>query len=94
MSALRIVYTHTDEAPALATHSLLPIIEAFSLPAGVSYELQVDPSARRTHLGQLCRLPDPTATATRLAGPAGKVGYHTGGQHHQASQYQRLKYRN
>ena len=40
MSASRIVYTHTDEAPALATHSLLPIIEAFSLPAGVSYELQ------------------------------------------------------
>ena len=24
-----IIYTHTDEAPALATHSLLPIIEAF-----------------------------------------------------------------
>lgn len=40
MSASRIVYTYTDEAPALATRSLLPIIEAFSRPAGVSYELQ------------------------------------------------------
>ncbi|MEZ6151598.1 MAG: NADP-dependent isocitrate dehydrogenase [Pirellulaceae bacterium] len=40
MSASRIVYTYTDEAPALATRSLLPILEAFSRPAGVSYELQ------------------------------------------------------
>src|SRR4051812_14645443 len=32
---MRIVYTLTDEAPALATHSLLPIIEAFAGAAGV-----------------------------------------------------------
>ena len=25
----RIIYTYTDEAPALATESLLPIIETF-----------------------------------------------------------------
>ncbi|HEZ3815589.1 TPA: NADP-dependent isocitrate dehydrogenase, partial [Neisseria meningitidis] len=25
-----IVYTHTDEAPALATQSLLPIVQAFT----------------------------------------------------------------
>ncbi|WP_240640680.1 NADP-dependent isocitrate dehydrogenase, partial [Neisseria meningitidis] len=25
-----IVYTHTDEAPALATQSLLPIVQAFA----------------------------------------------------------------
>jgi isocitrate dehydrogenase len=35
-----IVYTHTDEAPALATHSLLPIIRAFTGPAGISVELR------------------------------------------------------
>ncbi|MHC4938013.1 MAG: NADP-dependent isocitrate dehydrogenase [Planctomycetota bacterium] len=35
-----IVYTLTDEAPALATHSLLPIIEAFAAPAGVGIELK------------------------------------------------------
>lgn len=40
MSASRIVYTFTDEAPALATRSLLPIIEAFARPAGVAFELQ------------------------------------------------------
>ena len=34
----KIIYTYTDEAPALATHSLLPIIEAFVAPAGVSVE--------------------------------------------------------
>ncbi len=39
-SASRIVYTLTDEAPALATHSLLPIIQAFARPAGVEFELQ------------------------------------------------------
>jgi len=33
-----IIYTKTDEAPALATHSLLPIIEMFAKPAGVSME--------------------------------------------------------
>ena len=37
---MRIVYTLTDEAPALATHSLLPIIEAF---AGAA-EVEVEPS--------------------------------------------------
>src|SRR3954468_22464302 len=35
---MRNVYTLTDEAPALATHSLLPIIEAFAGAAGVEVE--------------------------------------------------------
>lgn len=34
----KIIYTITDEAPALATQSLLPIIEAFSAAAGVAVE--------------------------------------------------------
>ncbi|MGF1511056.1 MAG: NADP-dependent isocitrate dehydrogenase [Myxococcota bacterium] len=33
-----IIYTHTDEAPALATYSLLPIWEAFAHPAGIRLE--------------------------------------------------------
>ena len=37
---MKIVYTHTDEAPALATESLLPIIEAFAGAAGVELELR------------------------------------------------------
>jgi isocitrate dehydrogenase len=37
---LKIIYTHTDEAPALATQSLLPIVAAFAAPAGVALELR------------------------------------------------------
>src|SRR3954447_18489033 len=33
-----IIYTHTDEAPALATASLLPIVSAFGRQAGVEVE--------------------------------------------------------
>jgi len=33
-----IRYTKTDEAPALATRSLLPIIEAFTKPSGIEVE--------------------------------------------------------
>src|SRR3954453_13477547 len=35
---MKIVYTLTDEAPALATYSLLPILEAFAGAAGVEVE--------------------------------------------------------
>ena len=34
----RIIYTLTDEAPALATHSFLPIIKAYTQAAGVTVE--------------------------------------------------------
>ncbi len=33
-----IIYTKTDEAPALATYSLLPIVQAFAKPAGINIE--------------------------------------------------------
>ena len=38
MTTSKIIYTHTDEAPALATKSFLPIIEAFTQAAGISVE--------------------------------------------------------
>jgi isocitrate dehydrogenase len=34
----KIIYTITDEAPALATHSLLPIIQAFTASSGINVE--------------------------------------------------------
>ncbi|HSO98659.1 MAG TPA: NADP-dependent isocitrate dehydrogenase, partial [Solirubrobacteraceae bacterium] len=37
---MKIVYTHTDEAPALATASLLPILRAFAGAAGIELELR------------------------------------------------------
>ena len=40
MSAAKptIIYTKTDEAPALATYSLLPIVQAFTRQAGIAVE--------------------------------------------------------
>ena len=35
-----VIYTYTDEAPALATHSFLPVVEAFAGAAGVDVELR------------------------------------------------------
>ena len=40
MSEPTIIYTKTDEAPALATHSLIPIIQAFTRPSGVRVEVR------------------------------------------------------
>ncbi len=34
----KILYTKTDEAPALATYSFLPIVKAFTAPAGITVE--------------------------------------------------------
>ena len=38
MTDSKIIYTYTDEAPYLATHSLLPIVSAYAAKAGVSIE--------------------------------------------------------
>ncbi|MEU2108504.1 NADP-dependent isocitrate dehydrogenase [Streptomyces sp. NPDC087659] len=38
MSDSTIIYTHTDEAPALATYSFLPVIQAYASTAGVAVE--------------------------------------------------------
>ncbi len=35
----KIIYTKTDEAPALATQSFLPIVEAFTKSSGVEFEI-------------------------------------------------------
>ncbi|MFI9024833.1 NADP-dependent isocitrate dehydrogenase [Streptomyces sp. NPDC053560] len=38
MTDSTIIYTHTDEAPALATYSFMPVIEAYASTAGVAVE--------------------------------------------------------
>ena len=35
-----IIYTKTDEAPALATYSFLPIIQAFTRSSGIDVEIR------------------------------------------------------
>ena len=67
---MTVIYTYTDEAPALATHSFLPVIEAFAGAAGVDVELrdislsgrilaafELEPDAL-AELGELARTPD------------------------------------
>jgi isocitrate dehydrogenase len=70
---MKIIYTHTDEAPALATASLLPIIEAFAAPAGVECEVR-DISLAGRILAQFAdrlrpeqRVPDALAELGELA---------------------------
>ncbi|MFF5701081.1 NADP-dependent isocitrate dehydrogenase [Streptomyces sp. NPDC012794] len=38
MTDSTIIYTHTDEAPALATYSFLPVVQAYASTAGVNVE--------------------------------------------------------
>jgi isocitrate dehydrogenase len=38
MTDAKVIYTHTDEAPLLATYSFLPIISAYAAIAGVAFE--------------------------------------------------------
>src|SRR5919199_3872877 len=38
MTEWKIIYTHTDEAPLLATYSFLPIISAYAARAGVTID--------------------------------------------------------
>ncbi|MGW9366473.1 NADP-dependent isocitrate dehydrogenase [Streptomyces albidoflavus] len=38
MTDSTIIYTHTDEAPALATYSFLPVVEAYASTPGVTVE--------------------------------------------------------
>jgi len=68
-----IIYTKTDEAPALATYSLLPIIEAFTKAAGVRVETRDISLAGRVlanfpeHLSESQRQPDHLAELGELA---------------------------
>jgi isocitrate dehydrogenase len=63
----RIIYTYTDEAPALATHSLLPIIETFAGAAGVDVEIRDISLAARTLAAFNDRLPEEQRVDDALA---------------------------
>ncbi len=54
----KIIYTYTDEAPALATHSFLPIIEAFASACGVAVETRDISLAGRVLAAFSDRLPE------------------------------------
>jgi isocitrate dehydrogenase len=70
---MKIVYTLTDEAPALATHSLLPIVRAFAAAADVEVEVRDISLAARILaqfpdvLDERQRVPDALAELGELA---------------------------
>ncbi len=57
MTDSKIIYTHTDEAPALATHSFLPVISAYASTAGVDVETRDISLSGRIIAGFADRLP-------------------------------------
>ena len=70
MADMKIIYTYTDEAPALATHSLLPVLQAYAGKAGVDVETRDISLAARvlaafdlapdalSELGELAKTPE------------------------------------
>jgi isocitrate dehydrogenase len=62
-----IIYTKTDEAPLLATYSLLPIIEAFTKHAGIGVEMRDISLAGRILAVFADRLPTEQKTADALS---------------------------
>jgi isocitrate dehydrogenase len=63
----KIIYTYTDEAPMLATHSLLPIVEAFAAAADVEVERRDISLAGRVVAAFADRLPAEQQEADALA---------------------------
>jgi len=68
-----IIYTHTDEAPALATYSFLPVVQAYAATAGVEVQTRDISLAGRIlaafpdHLGEDQRVDDALAELGALA---------------------------
>ncbi|MEU5517274.1 NADP-dependent isocitrate dehydrogenase [Streptomyces griseoaurantiacus] len=73
MTDSTIIYTHTDEAPALATHSFLPVIRAYASQAGVAVETRDISLAGRIiavfpeYLNEDQRIPDALTELGELA---------------------------
>ncbi len=63
---MKVIYTYTDEAPALATHSLLPIVQAYAGKAGVDIETR-DISLAARILAAFDLAPDALAELGALA---------------------------
>ena len=70
MSDSTIIYTETDEAPALATYSFLPIVQAFSRQAGVDVETRDISLAGRI----IANFPDNLTAAQQLGDALAELG--------------------
>ncbi|MBW7894936.1 MAG: NADP-dependent isocitrate dehydrogenase [Opitutaceae bacterium] len=65
-----IIYTKTDEAPALATYSLLPIVQAFTKHAGINVETRDISVAARI----LAHFPERLTEAQRVGDHLAELG--------------------
>src|SRR3954471_2510341 len=65
-----IIYTKTDEAPALATYSLLPIVQAFTKHAGIQVETRDISLAGRI----LAQFPELLTEAQRVGDHLAELG--------------------
>jgi len=70
MTTAKIIYTLTDEAPRLATYSLLPIIQAFTQAAGVTVETRNISLAARI----LALFPERLTAAQQVADNLAELG--------------------
>ena len=70
MSDSKIIYTRTDEAPLLATYSLLPIISAYAAKAGVAVETRDISLAGRI----IAQFPDRLTDEQRLDDALAELG--------------------
>jgi isocitrate dehydrogenase len=70
MSTAKIIYTKTDEAPALATYSFLPIVKAFTDAAGIDVETRDISLAGRI----LANFPDCLTEAQRQSDALTELG--------------------
>ena len=70
MSTAKIIYTKTDEAPALATYSFLPIVKAFTDAAGIDVETRDISLAGRI----LASFPDNLSEAQRQSDALAELG--------------------
>ncbi|WP_456285787.1 NADP-dependent isocitrate dehydrogenase [Microbacterium sp. JZ70] len=66
----KIIYTHTDEAPLLATYSLLPIISGFASKAGVEFETRDISLAGRI----IAQFPERLTEAQRIGDALAELG--------------------
>ncbi|WNL41291.1 NADP-dependent isocitrate dehydrogenase [Halomonas sp. PAMB 3264] len=66
----KIIYTLTDEAPALATYSLLPIVDAFTDSAGIVVETRDISLAARV----LAQFPDRLSDEQRVSDDLAELG--------------------
>jgi len=70
MPSSKIIYTETDEAPALATYSFLPIVQAFTKAAGIDVETRDISLAGRI----IANFPDNLSAEQKMADALTELG--------------------